>query len=102
MITLSEKLILDCSKGICKVAQILKNGLGSPSLCAALQHASKQKRILKSGIGCKLLVKFYYMHVLPQNGMLKVGLSSFDVCVVLCSVTSNPYSELVEFQHFEN
>ncbi|XP_077203411.1 phosphatidylinositol 3-kinase regulatory subunit alpha isoform X2 [Paroedura picta] len=47
MITLSEKLILDCSKGICKVAQVLKNGLGSPRLCAALQHASKQKIILK-------------------------------------------------------
>lgn len=78
MITLREKLILDCTKGICKVAQILKNGLGSPSLCAALQHTSKQKIILKSGICCKLLVKFYYMYVLPENGMLQVGLSSFS------------------------
>lgn len=51
MITLSEKLILDCSKGIGKVAQILKNGLGSPSVCAVLQHTSKQKIILKSGTG---------------------------------------------------
>ncbi|TFK15720.1 transmembrane protein 161B [Platysternon megacephalum] len=48
MITLSEKLILDCSKGIYKVAQILKSGFGSPNLCAVLQHASKQKIILKS------------------------------------------------------
>ncbi|XP_048358841.1 phosphatidylinositol 3-kinase regulatory subunit alpha isoform X2 [Sphaerodactylus townsendi] len=48
MITLREKLILDCSKGICKVAQILKNGLGSPSICAVLQRTSKQKIILKS------------------------------------------------------
>ncbi|XP_010221415.1 PREDICTED: phosphatidylinositol 3-kinase regulatory subunit alpha isoform X1 [Tinamus guttatus] len=49
MITLSEKLILDCSKGISKVAQILKGGFGSPSLSAVLQHASKQKILLKSG-----------------------------------------------------
>lgn len=49
MIALSEKLILDCSKGIYKVAQILKTGFGSPNLCAALQHASKQKILLKSG-----------------------------------------------------
>lgn len=49
MIALSEKLILDCSKGIYKVAQILKTGFGSPNLCDVLQHASKQKILLKSG-----------------------------------------------------
>ncbi|XP_054842147.1 phosphatidylinositol 3-kinase regulatory subunit alpha isoform X2 [Eublepharis macularius] len=50
MITLSEKLILDCNKGICKFAQLLKNGLGSPNLCAVLQHTLKQKIILKSAL----------------------------------------------------
>ncbi|XP_010723808.1 phosphatidylinositol 3-kinase regulatory subunit alpha-like [Meleagris gallopavo] len=48
MFALSEKLILDCSKGIYKIAQILKSGFGSPNLCAVLQHASKQKILLKS------------------------------------------------------
>ncbi|XP_034296928.1 phosphatidylinositol 3-kinase regulatory subunit alpha isoform X2 [Pantherophis guttatus] len=48
MITLSEKLILDCSKEISKVVQILKSGLGSPNLWAVLQRTSKQKILLKS------------------------------------------------------
>ncbi|XP_074022771.1 phosphatidylinositol 3-kinase regulatory subunit alpha isoform X2 [Numenius arquata] len=48
MIALSEKLILDCSKGIYKVTQILTSGFRSPKLCAVLQHASKQKTLLKS------------------------------------------------------
>ncbi|XP_029431701.1 phosphatidylinositol 3-kinase regulatory subunit alpha isoform X2 [Rhinatrema bivittatum] len=49
MITLSEKLILDCSKGICKVAKILKDGLTTPKLFAARQQTSKPSLILKSG-----------------------------------------------------
>ncbi|KAG8131036.1 hypothetical protein E2320_017593, partial [Naja naja] len=48
MITLTEKLILDCSKEICKIVQILKSGLGSPNLWAVLQRTSKQKIVLKS------------------------------------------------------
>lgn len=94
MITLSEKLILDCSKGISKVAQILKNGLGSPNVCAVLQHASKQKKIFKSGTGCRQLVGFYYFCVFGENSMLGVGLASIGIYSV-CSVTSNPCSVLV-------
>lgn len=62
MITLSEKLILDCSKEICKVVQILKSGLGSPNLWAVLQRTSKQKILLKSGTGCYVLFLFYFVH----------------------------------------
>lgn len=51
MITLSEKLVLDCSKGLCKVVQILKSELGSPNLWAVLQRISKQKIVLKPGTG---------------------------------------------------
>lgn len=58
MIALSEKLILDCNKGIYKVAQILKSGFGSANLCAVLQHASKQKILLKSGTKWRLHVSF--------------------------------------------
>jgi len=58
MIALSEKLILDCGKGIYKVAQILKSGFGSPNLCAVLQRASKQKILLKSGTKSRLHVRF--------------------------------------------
>lgn len=59
MIALSEKLILDCSKGIYKVAQILKSGFGSSNLCAVLQHASKPKILLKPGTKCRLHVSFF-------------------------------------------
>lgn len=48
MIALREKLILDFSKGIYKIAQIIRSGFGSPNLRAVLQH-SKQKMLLKSG-----------------------------------------------------
>lgn len=61
MIALSEKLILDCSKGIYKVAQILKSGFSSPNLCAVVQHASKQKILLKSGTKCRLRVGFCFL-----------------------------------------
>lgn len=73
MITLSEKLILDCSKGISKVARILKNGLGPPNLCAVLHHASKQKIVLKSGTGFGLLVRVYYFSVFSVSGKLEMG-----------------------------
>ncbi|XP_030049075.1 phosphatidylinositol 3-kinase regulatory subunit alpha isoform X2 [Microcaecilia unicolor] len=49
MIALSEKLIFDCSKGISKVAKILKDGLNAPKLYAALQQTSKTSLILKTG-----------------------------------------------------
>ncbi|XP_078531314.1 phosphatidylinositol 3-kinase regulatory subunit alpha isoform X2 [Lissotriton helveticus] len=43
MITLAEKLILDCGKGICKMSKLLKGGLSAPKLCTALQHSPKPK-----------------------------------------------------------
>ncbi|XP_069079135.1 phosphatidylinositol 3-kinase regulatory subunit alpha isoform X1 [Pleurodeles waltl] len=48
MITLGEKLILDCGKGICKMSKILKGGFSAPKLCVALQHSSKQKVLSKA------------------------------------------------------
>ncbi|XP_072272428.1 phosphatidylinositol 3-kinase regulatory subunit alpha isoform X1 [Pyxicephalus adspersus] len=45
MIALSEKLIVDCSKGINKVAKFLKGGFGAPKLQAVFQN-SKQAKIL--------------------------------------------------------
>ncbi|XP_041430264.1 phosphatidylinositol 3-kinase regulatory subunit alpha isoform X1 [Xenopus laevis] len=46
MIALSEKLIVDCSKGINKVAKFLKGGFGAPKLQAVFQHSCKQAKIL--------------------------------------------------------
>ncbi|XP_018100541.1 phosphoinositide-3-kinase regulatory subunit 1 L homeolog isoform X2 [Xenopus laevis] len=46
MIALSEKLIVDCSKGINKVAKFLKGGFGAPKLQSVFQHNCKQAKIL--------------------------------------------------------
>ncbi|XP_025057177.1 phosphatidylinositol 3-kinase regulatory subunit alpha isoform X2 [Alligator sinensis] len=72
MINLSEKLILDCSKGIYKVAQIIKSGFSSSNLCAVLQQSSKQQIILKSAFALPDLTEQFSPPEVAPSFLIKV------------------------------
>lgn len=74
MIALSEKLIVDCSKGIIKVAKFLKGGFGAPKLQAVFQNA-KQAKILLAGITCS--ARFCCLFILAGSILQSFTRASF-------------------------
>lgn len=93
MIALHEKLMLDFSKGIYKVAQIIRSGFGSPNLRAILQHASKQKMFLKSGNKCRLHVSFFHFSFIKTGVSEKFSFPSVDLNMHAEFSSGTPYLE---------